>query len=300
MRDQCTEQRFLEDVARHQMTILRDDGVNRHVRFKQPDSSNMFFDLITWPGCLCYTGDMGTYVFRRLEDMFEFFRTDREYQPNNGQKLFINLGYWSEKLESVSRFGNGYEEFSMDKFKSAVNEYVEQYITEEELPEGSEGEAQALREAVESEVLSCEENSYAAYDASSRFEHEGFGFTDFWERDFTVYTFHFIWCCYALAWGIQQYDSLKDKKATEQEFYLQDSRDYIGNDVLWWADAGGYTTDLNKAEIFTKESAYRQNKMRETDIPWPKSYIDGKSRPAVDMQYIQPTAEMLKAHEVTA
>lgn len=80
MSDQCTEKRFLGDVAKHQMTILRDDGVNRHVRFKQPNSSNMFFDLITWPGCLCYTGDMGTYVFRRLEDMFEFFRTDREHQ----------------------------------------------------------------------------------------------------------------------------------------------------------------------------------------------------------------------------
>lgn len=35
----CTEQSFLKDVANHQMTVIRDDGVNRHTRFKRPDKS---------------------------------------------------------------------------------------------------------------------------------------------------------------------------------------------------------------------------------------------------------------------
>jgi hypothetical protein len=71
-------------------------------------------------------------------------------------------------------------------------------------------------------------------------------------------------------------------------FYLQDSRTYVGNDVMWWArpGEGGYTTDLSKARLFTKEDAIYQHHTRETDIPWPKDYIDGKTRPAVDMQYI--------------
>jgi hypothetical protein len=69
-------------------------------------------------------------------------------------------------------------------------------------------------------------------------------------------------------------------------FYLQDSRSYVGNDVLWWAQAGGYTTDLSKAEAFSKDDAVRQHESRESDIPWPKDYIDTKTRPAVDMQYI--------------
>lgn len=73
-----------------------------------------------------------------------------------------------------------------------------------------------------------------------------------------------------------------------EEFYLQDSRGYVGNDVLWWAkDGKGYTTDLSKAHIYTKEKAVAQHNMRETDIPWPKDYIDAKTRPAVDMQYIK-------------
>lgn len=72
------------------------------------------------------------------------------------------------------------------------------------------------------------------------------------------------------------------------EFYLQDSRGYVGNDVLWWAKGGnGYTTDLSKAHIYTREEAQRQHDMRRTDIPWPKAYIDGKTRPAVDMQHIR-------------
>lgn len=70
------------------------------------------------------------------------------------------------------------------------------------------------------------------------------------------------------------------------EFYLQDKRNYVGNDILFWAKGGGYTTDVSKAEVFTKERAIMLNKSRETDIPWPKEYIDNKTRPAVDMQYV--------------
>ena len=74
------------------------------------------------------------------------------------------------------------------------------------------------------------------------------------------------------------------------QFYLQDSRDYVGNDVLWWKkDGKGYTTDLREAEVYSKDAAVRQHNCRETDIPWPKDYIDARTRPAVDMQYICST-----------
>lgn len=70
-------------------------------------------------------------------------------------------------------------------------------------------------------------------------------------------------------------------------FYLQDKRSYVGNDILWWAKNGqGYTTDLSRAEVYTKDDAIAQHKCRETDVPWPKEYIDSKTRPAVDMQYV--------------
>ena len=71
-----------------------------------------------------------------------------------------------------------------------------------------------------------------------------------------------------------------------EEYYLQDSRGYVGNDMLFWREGGGYTTDLNEAELFTRESALRHNQDRETDIPWPKEYVESKTRPAVDVQFV--------------
>ncbi|MDN8078330.1 hypothetical protein [Burkholderia multivorans] len=74
-------------------------------------------------------------------------------------------------------------------------------------------------------------------------------------------------------------------------FYVQDSRNYVGNDVMWWALGGnGYTTDLRRAQTYTREEAQAMHNERTTDIPWPKEYIDGKTRPAVDMQYISRVA----------
>ena len=71
-----------------------------------------------------------------------------------------------------------------------------------------------------------------------------------------------------------------------EEYYLQDKRSYVGNDLLFWRDGGGYTTDLTEAEVFTREAALSQNQSRDTDIPWPKGYVWAKTRPAVDVQHV--------------
>lgn len=71
-------------------------------------------------------------------------------------------------------------------------------------------------------------------------------------------------------------------------FYIQDSRQTVGNDMLWWCHEGkGYTTDMRKAGVFTLEEAQRKHDNRPTDIPWPKEYIDAKTRPAVDVQHVR-------------
>ncbi len=192
-----TEESFLRDVAEHQMQILRDDGVYRHIRFKQPGTSDMHFDLITWPWRLCYTGDMGTFVFQRLEDMFVFFRTDR-HRDKPG--LHTNPGYWSEKVEAADRH-DGIKEYRAEKFRRRITEWLD-----------DAGASPELREAVEDEVLSCaDEGEYEARRAVRDFDHEDGAdiFTDFWEIDLTEYTHRFMWCCYALAWGIQKYDDAK-------------------------------------------------------------------------------------------
>ena len=70
------------------------------------------------------------------------------------------------------------------------------------------------------------------------------------------------------------------------KYYMQDRRQYVGNCMLWWAkDCNGYTTDIDKAEIFSKKDAIEIANNRKTDIPWEKEYIDKRIKKHVDMQY---------------
>lgn len=219
---ECTEERFLKDAATHEMTILKDDGIYRHIRFKRPDSSSYRFDLITWPGFLCYCGDMGTYVFSRLPDMFEFFRTDRR----SGARLGINPGYWAEKVQADSRNRNGTECFSEDRFREALkndfDSFFESYEPDDDAPDEekkafAESKENAW-EAVESEILSVDSLEHEGIGAAMNFSCEGpasrrLQFEDFYDHHFTELTFHFMWCCYALAWGIAAYDKAKEATA---------------------------------------------------------------------------------------
>jgi hypothetical protein len=205
---QLNEESFLKDVEEHQMIVIREDGIHRHIRFKKPGTGCMHFDLVTWPGYLAYSGDMGCYVFSRLEDMFEFFRTDR--QLRDGKTLAINLGYWSEKLRAVdgSRREASAMEFDEETFKRVINEYRVEWMRNGGL---SKDDRRELWEAVDREVLGELDNGgmraqIAAHDFHYRVGKKDFYFQDLFEHNFQTYTHHFIWCCYALAWGIKKFD----------------------------------------------------------------------------------------------
>jgi hypothetical protein len=203
---QPTEESFLNDVSKHEMKVLLDNGIYRHLRFKQPGSSNMWFDVVTWPGFLAYAGDMGAFVFARLEDMFEFFRG----RPDDKDKLFINTGYWGEKLEAVDRSGreSGYLVFSPERLREHVEERIKDWVEDGDCPEVE------LREAIKEDIYSyLDDGEYEARRALGEFGIEINGhhyeFSDTWEWDCTEYTFRFVWCCYAVAYSIQQYDNSK-------------------------------------------------------------------------------------------
>lgn len=221
---QCTEEQFLKEVSEHVMTIFKDDGVHRHIRFGKPGTSCMHFDLITWPGYLCYTGDMGTYVFTRLRDMFEFFRrSDNSYR--------IDYRYWAEKCAAADK-GDGLRKFSYEKFQTYIRDWV---TTHEEGSKPDDDEPEALvmhtaayaelRDAVESEVVNCDSNDVRCFDVANDFWHKGdawkafngekssFEFNDLWDGFDSAtkeYTHRFVWCCYALSWGIEKYDKSKE------------------------------------------------------------------------------------------
>lgn len=204
------EERFLRDVAKHKMTIVMDDGIHRNVVFKNPDDSNRWFGIQTWPNHLCFYGDMGTFVFSRLPDMFEFFR-----KGVDGDPIYINTGYWSEKITASDLHG-GVEEFSEEKFRSKVEEEIVEFLRQADddftCSEQRDEFAAALREEVEHEIFFTLDDGgqHAAIAAACRFrfERDGlkFDMQDFYENNFMEYTHRFVWACYAIQWGIRKYD----------------------------------------------------------------------------------------------
>lgn len=187
---------FLKHVEQHKLTIAHDDGLHRHLTFRRVDTNARYFHLTTWPGYLAITGDMGDYVFARLPDMFEFFRGDHD----------INPGYWGEKLQAIAR-NEGYREFSRAHFRRAlVSDFRQVYPsgTPERLAIWKElrwdlldfGEPDSLEEAVGKVMSWSDPNGQKL-------------FRDFWDHTLEDYTYHFIWCCRAIRWGIEQYDAAK-------------------------------------------------------------------------------------------
>ena len=190
-----TVESFLRDVVHHRMTVLLDDRLHRHLRFAQPRSGNMWFELVTWPGHLCIGGDMGTWVFSRVPDMFTFFRND---------KLEINHSYWAEKLQCGRSEA---QEFSAEAFGDGLLDQIKNHY-------GLEGEKlQAVSDAVRREVL-CHDERHDLITAAADFEgpHE-FKFDPCELPRGLVWTYRFTWCLYAIVWGIQQYDEFKGSQS---------------------------------------------------------------------------------------
>lgn len=70
-------------------------------------------------------------------------------------------------------------------------------------------------------------------------------------------------------------------------YYLQDKRQMVGNSMMWWRHGhAGYCCDVREAHVFTREEAYAQHRMRPTDVPWPKDYIDASVSHHVDHQRV--------------
>ncbi len=203
--DICKQSKFLEDVKEHNLEIVQDSGVNRHIRFKNPKSGSYWFDLVTWHGRLCISGDCGTYVFTRVTDMFDFFRDGLK----DGERLQINPQYWAEKIEATDKDG-GHKQWSFNKFKEYVKEEVDTF-TEDWSDEEAKRVAIDIRKSVERDVLNNVDNEFSALTAIENFEHDCFEFRDFWEHNCDDWTHGYIWCLYAIVWGIRQYEKEKQK-----------------------------------------------------------------------------------------
>ena len=82
-----TQESFLKDVSRHTLRVMLNDELQRHLVLSNGISWNQRFEIVTWPGYLAYAGDMGSFLFHRLEDMFQFFRLNLASRRQNRPRL---------------------------------------------------------------------------------------------------------------------------------------------------------------------------------------------------------------------
>jgi hypothetical protein len=239
--------RFARDTADHEMTVLREDGLYRHLRFAALEGYNAF-DLITWKHKLVITGDGKDFLFSLYptEDLFEMFR-------RTAQLGEINPGYWQEKVlagrdelkvyddellrreiaDTVKAWTDKMTEEQAKGIRAAVEDHFFGEMADYNVEYESEAQ-RALRDFLYDKHVrarcACGESERfdswwdadqwkATHLAKPAPEHSGkhpvsiyqtgYQFDDWSEWRLRDYSPHFLWACHAIRWGIAQYDAAK-------------------------------------------------------------------------------------------
>jgi hypothetical protein len=227
-REQEMAERFARDTTNHELTVLKDEGLYRHVKARSTKPGEgwcCWFEVVTWPGRLVVTGDCGTFVFARETDMFAWFRMDA------GR---INPGYWAEKTPDA---GASAKQYSEDVLREHLDTWLAEY--EADYPEADADYEERLAAWLESsrdhytpmpkepstptptkvrKVITEHEEYYGLAHKESARElldelERADALSDSWEWDLNDWDWQFLWCCHAIVWAIAQYDTTKDRKA---------------------------------------------------------------------------------------
>jgi len=183
--------RIGNDLAEHTIVVKHSDGLYRHWRCQKPGTWNMGFDIITWPGSLCYTGDMGDYLFQRTPDMVSFMRGSCMSYSYAAEKCVAHDGRLKEFREEL------FEVALLDRLKES---------------EDNGGTFRVMRgeRCVDESVADAIDDIRRAYseyntqnDAMKAMYESGL-----WDGadlpSCEDYTFHFLWCLHAIKWFTQQ------------------------------------------------------------------------------------------------
>ena len=183
--------KYLDDRD-YKMEVIQDDGVHRHLSFKHNDRHDGSFEITTWPGHLCISGDMGTFVFSRIHDMISFFSGE-----------YVNPQYWEEKVQAQSSFGNGCKEFVFDSFEKKVKEELTE-LTSDEYDDKTREQAKDFLEQLET----VEEDEYGAVEFIRGLDIDELDTCE-WFYYFDEYTFHYSFACYAINFACNTYLATK-------------------------------------------------------------------------------------------
>lgn len=194
-------EQFTRDVQGHELEILHDEGLYRHLEFCDPATDNCSFQLFTAPGTLGISRGRGTYIFARLQDMFRFF-------DSPGGK--INPAYWSEKV-TAQDVHYPVRMYSEDRFKQVVLQDFEDRKYAFDPPDQERLRAYLTENVLQSPDIYCESG---ARDVLRPLQFSVsrpplpsvvFDYSEFQDQDFKDFSHSFLWSLEAVVWGIRRY-----------------------------------------------------------------------------------------------
>lgn len=189
--------KFARDTATHKVTIRHDHGLYRSVDCWRSDGGTCHhFCVTTWPGHIAITGDMGDYVFSRIPDMFAYVR------KKSHETLLDQL---EAKCDAVCK-QSGLRKYAHEK----LIEYVKKEREEDEDKDAEEWDELLVTLSDSNEFWN--KTALLDFDINDR---NPFDLHDW--PDFTELSYHFEWCCYAIAWAVEKYDALKAAGASNGE-----------------------------------------------------------------------------------
>lgn len=179
IRDQI-ERLASKAFAEHVIHSELNQGVYRHFRCAKPGTGIYAFNITTFPGRLVVTGDVGTLVVERLDDMFEWAPSAVE-----------SIDYFAEK---VSR------EIETKRYDPDL---AFEFLAEQQVAEGTESEL--ARIASELEDYTHDQSLFL----SKLHETEILYGCDTPELD--NWTPSFLWCREAVRWFFRNYKPESDQ-----------------------------------------------------------------------------------------
>ena len=201
---------FQRGTAGHEMTVLHQDGLYRHLRFQTPGNGSSYgYDLITWPYNLTIrAGWTFTFSIDATNDMLDLFR--RTAFPGE-----INPDYWQEK---VTAGRDEIESFSEELLKKKIEGTVQQW---ERDVLSSQADRDALRAAVQEHFFGEWPEYSLEYEAEAHRALSDFSFSpegakpggwpltfDRWyEWKLSEFSPGFLWCCHAIRHGVSLYEA---------------------------------------------------------------------------------------------
>lgn len=196
--------RFQRETAGHQMTVVHDNGLYRHLRFVTPKSDLYWYEIVSTPGQLVFSGDGDSFVFRLAPDMFEMFRRSAEAGS-------INATYWAEKCKTGNVRTYSRERFEQhvwkqvderkQYFRGDLRADVQRYIFDSEIY-NVDYEADAIMA-----VLGYQYHLTKTRDDRGNWDTFRFRRVHEWELE--DFDWWFLFACYAISDAILKYDSAR-------------------------------------------------------------------------------------------